>query len=178
LVIARLVEMAHVAGSRIVPPGPVEVPIGGTINLLEVGEDPVIRRSVFAAASSDDLAGELARRGRLMLVGPMPVPAGPVLQDVERARRALGTSNYPDFAVGETLESLDLPSPDQAQLYVEEAEDAGEVSWAALLTREIVDALAADPNTRRQRLIGLAAMASRWAEALDAQDAFELEEAR
>jgi len=173
-VIARLIETPQTdarlsrAGSQVAGPRGAEAPLFGTANSPVEDGDPAIR-SAFASISTDELVGELARRGRPVLSGSATVPVGLVLEDVERARRAIGTSDRPDFAVGETVEALALPSPDEAQRYVDEATDAGEVSWAALLTRELVEALAADPRSRRERLVGLAAMAARWSEALDAR---------
>jgi hypothetical protein len=121
----------------------------------------------LALATSDELIGELARRGTLVLhVDNVSAPAGIALEDVERARRALPLEDRSDDYRDERNE-LDIATPGAVQGHLDYCKTP---SWLALLYRAFVEVAWAPPAERRQALVDLAALAVRWVEALDARE--------
>jgi hypothetical protein len=119
-------------------------------------------------ADNDELIGELARRGHLILSTGCPV--GLALEDVDKARRALPLDDYPDRFEGEETD-LDLSSVGLVEGWCDQFSPP---SWTAQLYRAFVRVVWAwGPESRRQALVELAALAVRWVEALDAREGGE-----
>lgn len=99
-----------------------------------------------------------------------------VMRDVlaERDRqRALGHTDAQDYADG-TGRHLDdavpLPSPGAVRAYLDAEFGARRGSWALVLLEEVLEAMHEhDVNRLREELVQVAAVAVRWAGALDAR---------
>jgi hypothetical protein len=111
-----------------------------------------------------ELIGELARRGRLILSTGCPV--GLALEDVDKARRALPLDDHEDIVREDG--ALELSGPLEFSRLTLGRSD---LSWYAQLYRAFVRVVWAwGPESRRQALVELAALAVRWVEALDARE--------